>query len=113
MSTTCVSNLVPKKINIISDLKIPHKQESHVKFLFKDELLQEEKTQKQIDFENNNRVENGMCYICAYNINIKNVGIKCLNCVRTYHPQCIRKHNNMPPIVRSFICKACAKGKTS
>lgn len=61
-----------------------------------------------IDFKNNERARKGLCFICTFNFTESKIGIKCLTCLRVFHPKCIRSHNPMPPIVHSYIiCNAC------
>lgn len=102
------------KINILSNVLVSKSKESHVKYLFKDEIEKEkiildqtEEPNNSNNFKHNTKMFAGLCFICCNNIHAKRPGIKCFYCLRTFHPECIRKHQNMPPIVTMFICKTC------
>lgn len=83
------------------------KKPTYVRNIFQQDLKCKES--EDIDFKNNARVTNGLCFICVKNLSRANTSIKCFTCRRNYHISCIRKHNNMPPIVKTFYCSSCIK----
>lgn len=130
-----LSDIVVNKSSSVKDSSNQKKlssEKSHVRFLFQDEIeeeIAEKDTSKETvrkgipkgkiieditytmdkDFKNNERVFSGMCYICTRNVNESYEGIKCTHCTRTFHPACIRKHNNIPPVTHSYMCRGCIK----
>lgn len=122
-----------RNVTVLSDVvvKKPSPVKSHVKFLFKEEIEEEKITNKvevkkseteevadsegvkEKDFKNNKRVFNNLCYICTRNTTQTNEGIQCTNCSRKFHPTCIRRHNNVPPVTHSYTCKKCCKQLSS
>ncbi|CAH0563018.1 unnamed protein product [Brassicogethes aeneus] len=65
-----------------------------------------------VDFLENKRIFSGLLYfICSFKTSKIAPGIKCRLCDRVFHPRWIRKHFNMPPIVKLYVCKVCCKTK--
>lgn len=107
-NSSCVVDLkTPEnKIKVLSDITVKSRDHAR-KLSFDFEPIRVKKYVLPEDFRDNERSTNGICFICTFNLTNSNAGIKCLTCLRVFHPKCIRKHNPMPPIVHSYICNAC------
>lgn len=53
---------------------------------------------------NNIFVRRGVCFMCAKNIYMTNIGIKCRNCQRIYHVECLKRKNLYKD---NYLCAVC------
>lgn len=56
---------------------------------------------------NENANINSLCYTCAKQITKTSKGLKCKDCIRTYHYKCLSKIKSVDLAADSFVCKTC------
>lgn len=57
----------------------------------------------------NTRLFEGICYSCTNNLTRNNVGLRCTQCIRTYHFKCIEKNELHKSNSNTFTCLTCLK----
>lgn len=123
-----------KKINVTSNIIIkPHIDEQYVEFIegkegstndsslkndsFSEKLAKATRQVFELKEENlslkNPTLCSGICFICTLNISKQKSGYKCSECSRSYHLNCIIKHNLHKSNSDIFTCINCLKKKTN
>lgn len=106
------------KVNIISSVTIPpttayQKTIKSSKYNFTNQPIDSKICQEEIFndpiFEKNMKIKRGLCYICASNITMIRSGIKCYKCARSFHINCLIKHQPNLNSNEIYYCKSCTQ----